>query len=59
MIWWFLYSFIGGMYYKHNDTMGDWFTGLILSLLWPIAAGMWIYGYLTEKLDERELRKFL
>lgn len=52
MIWWFLYSFVTGMFFKHNDQMGGWFTGLIVALTWPVVVLLWIVGSVLEKYYE-------
>lgn len=40
-IWVFVYSFIGGLYYKHTEKMGHWLPGVIVAVLWPIEMLLW------------------
>jgi len=49
----FIYAFIAGMYFKHNDKMGGWFTGLIVAIFWPVVAILWIIGSILVYMDDK------
>lgn len=45
------------MYFKHNDKMGHWASGLIVSIAWILVAILWVAGSIFIMLEDKDMNK--
>lgn len=57
MIWWLLYCFIAGIYFYNSKNTEHWIVALMLSIGWPVIAGLWCLGALLVWMEDRELKR--
>jgi len=56
---WFLYCFIAWIYYAHGVRKGSWWSGIIVAIFWPLAAGLWLFGAMLVWMEDRELKRLV